>query len=115
MGILWETSFGAFLVLTVLLGGGGAWMTGRAIARGWKPIGILFFYMALLTCGIRFLQFALFHGTLLSVHYWIVTYIIYLIASLAGWRYTRTLQMTTQYSWLYERSGPFSWREKVGA
>ncbi|MQT11896.1 hypothetical protein F0357_04255 [Rhizobiales bacterium Sp-1] len=114
MGLLWETSFGAFLVLTVLLGGGGAWMTGRAIARGWSPLPHLVVYMALLACGIRFLQFALFQGTLLSIHYWIVTFVIYLIVGFAGWRHKRTGQMTTQYRWIYERTGPFTWRERAG-
>ena len=115
MGILWQNSFVAFLVLTVLLGGGGAWMTGRAVARSWSAVRILFVYMALLACGIRFLQFSLFGDGLLSLHYWLVTYAIYLIISFAGWRYTRTLQMVTQYRWLYERSGPFSWRDRARA
>jgi hypothetical protein len=31
-----------------------------------------------------------------------------------GYRYVRARQMTTQYRWLYERTGPFSWRERPG-
>ena len=33
----------------------------------------------------------------------------------AGWRYRRAMQMTTQYRWLYERTGPFGWRERSKA
>jgi hypothetical protein len=29
-----------------------------------------------------------------------------------GYRYTRTNQMVTQYSWLYEKVSPLSWRPK---
>jgi hypothetical protein len=28
-----------------------------------------------------------------------------------GYRFTRARQMTSQYRWLYERTGPFTWRE----
>jgi hypothetical protein len=29
-----------------------------------------------------------------------------------GYRITRTQQMTQKYPWLYEKSGPLSWRQK---
>ena len=32
-----------------------------------------------------------------------------------GYRVTRAGQMTTRYSWLYKRSGPFSWRPRPAA
>jgi hypothetical protein len=32
-----------------------------------------------------------------------------------AYRYIRTRQMTRQYSWLYERTGLLSWREKAQA
>ena len=38
-----------------------------------------------------------------------------LVIAFAGWRYMRATQMTTQYRWLYERSGPFAWRTRSGA
>jgi hypothetical protein len=31
---------------------------------------------------------------------------------LLGYRIKRTSQMTTQYSWLYERTGLLTWRER---
>ena len=114
MGILYQTSFGVFLVLLCGLGGGAAWMTGRACANTWRPLYVLFWFVFLLSLAIRFLTFALFDGTLLSVHYLVVDYVILLAFGLAGWRYTRTSQMTTQYVWLYEKTSPFSWRLKTG-
>ena len=38
MGILWDTSFPTFLMLTVVIGGAAAYMTGRALAAHWRPI-----------------------------------------------------------------------------
>jgi len=114
MGILYQTNLGVFLILVCCLGGGAAWMTGRACANTWRPLYVLFWFVFLLTLAIRFLTFALFEGTLLSVHYLIVDYVILLAIGLAGWRYTRTNQMTTQYVWLYEKTSPFSWRLKQG-
>ena len=35
-----------------------------------------------------------------------------LIIGSLGYRITRAHQMTTQYAWLYERTGPMSWRPR---
>lgn len=43
-----------FLVLTVILGGGAAFLAGRGLARSWKPLRRIFFYMALLAAAVRF-------------------------------------------------------------
>jgi len=115
MGILWEHSFGVFVLLQLVLGGGAAWMAGRAVARTWKPLRVLVAYAALLACAVRFLDYALFEGSLLSVHYWIVAFALTLLAALGGWRVTRTTQMVSQYRWLYERTGPFTWRDKAAS
>lgn len=115
MGILYETNIGVFLLLVCALGGGAAWMTGRACANTWRPLVTLFWFIFLASLAIRFLTFALFEGTLLSVHYLLVDYAVLLVIGLAGWRYTRTNQMTTQYVWLYEKTSPFGWRLRDGA
>jgi hypothetical protein len=70
--------------------------------------------MLLLACAVRFFHFALFEGTLLSLHYYVVDALVLIGISLLGYRLTRVRQMVTQYRWLYERSGPFFWREKKG-
>ena len=40
---------------------------------------------------------------------------ILLISGLLGFRFKRASQMTTQYRWIYERTGPFTWRERTAA
>jgi hypothetical protein len=36
------------------------------------------------------------------------------LVALAAHRLTMTQKMTTQYPWIYERTGPFGWRERQG-
>lgn len=110
-GILYEeSSFATFLFVTLILGGAGAWMTGRACALTWRPYPMLLFYLLVLSFAVRFIHFSLFEATLLSLHYWVVDAAFCLLIGSIGYRYTRTNQMTTQYYWLYAKSGPFSWR-----
>lgn len=113
MGIIWENSFGVFLLVTVVLGGGAAWMAGRAMALKWRPFAMVVLYMLLLAGAARFLHFSLFGGTLLSAHYYLVDAAILLALAMLGYRFTRATQMVTQYRWLFERSGPFAWKEKA--
>jgi hypothetical protein len=101
-----------FIFVTLVLGGGAAWMTGRAVALGWDPLPKLIFYLLLLALAVRFVHHALFGGSMFSLHYYVVDAIILLVIGLVGFRYTRTSQMVTQYRWLYERSGLFAWRER---
>jgi hypothetical protein len=112
--MLWEVSFGTFLLVTVFLGGGAAWMAGRAIANTWKPRSQIVIYMILLSAGVRFLHFALFEGTLLSFHFYFVDLIVLLIICGLGFQFTRTNQMVDQYHWLYEKVSPLSWKERKG-
>jgi hypothetical protein len=112
MSWLSDDAPGVFLVLTVLIGGGAAFLSGRGLARSWKPFWRVFFYMALLAAAIRFFHYALFDGTLLSVYYYLVTYAVLLGAACLGFRMMRTTQMVTQYRWLYQRTSPLTWRER---
>jgi hypothetical protein len=112
-GILYEEqSFWLFALVTCLMGGWAAWMTGRAIAITWRPVWQCVAAMLVLAALVRFFHYALFHGTLRSLHYYLVDAAVVLAIGLLGYRYTRATQMTTQYRWLYERTGPLSWREK---
>ena len=61
-----ENSFGVFLLVTLVLGGGTAWLSGRAIAQTWRPWWSVVAYMLVLGAIVRFFHFALFGGTLLS-------------------------------------------------
>lgn len=110
--LIWEVSFWEFLFVTVLLGGGAAYLTGRATAITWMTNGKLILYMCLLTLAVRFIHFALFEGTLLSVYYYIVDLIVLLIIAFAGRRLMRAGQMATQYGFTFERLGAFGWKRR---
>jgi hypothetical protein len=112
-GILYEEpSFWLFALVTVMMGGWAAWMTGRAMAMTWQPFPLTVLYFLLLAAAVRFIHYALFEGTLLSAHYYLVDAAVVTAVGLLGYRVTRARQMTTQYRWLYERTGPLTWREK---
>jgi hypothetical protein len=115
MGVLWENSFGVFLFMTIFLGGGAAWLSGRAIALTWRPVWQVVVYMFLVAAAVRFLYYGLFEGSLLSLHYYVVNLVILLIIAGLGFRITRVRQMVSQYPWLYERAGPFGWKKRAGA
>jgi hypothetical protein len=102
-----------FIVFTLILGGGAAFLAGRALAIGWRSPILLVFYMVLFTCGLRFLDYALFESHLLSLKYFITHGLIVMALAFLGYRLKRVSQMITQYPWLYERSGPFGWQNKT--
>jgi hypothetical protein len=115
-GILYEEpSFWLFALVTVVLGGWAAWMTGRAFALTWRSPGQAVASLLLLAWAVRFIHYALFEGTLLSLRYYLVDAAVVVAIGLIGYRYTRARQMTTQYRWLYERTGPLSWRARAKA
>lgn len=112
-GILYEEpSVWQFFIVTCLLGGWAAWMTGKACAQTWRPYIALVVYLLALGLAVRFLHHALFEGTMLSARYYIVDTIVLLILGTLGYRYTRTNQMVSQYNWLFERTSPLSWKAK---
>lgn len=110
--LIWEEGPGAFLLVSVALGGGSAWMTGRAIARGWEPLLKLVGYLLLLACAVRFIHFALFAGSLLSLRYYLVDFVILMACGYLAWKFTRAGQMAGQYSFEFQRSGPLGWSRK---
>ncbi len=95
-----EDSVGVFLLVTVLLGGGAAWLAGRAIAQTWRPWWSVIAYMLILGLAIRFFHFALFGGTLLSPYYYAVDTAVALVFACLGFRITRLAQMRRQYGFL---------------
>jgi hypothetical protein len=112
MNSVFGASAASFLGLTVLLFGGAALATGRALARGWRPVWQPALYAMLLAAGDRFLLYALFDGELLSPYGYTLAALILLLLALLGYRLTRVRQMVQQYPWLYEAAGPFAWRER---
>ena len=110
-GILYEEpSFWLFLLVTVIMGGWAAWMTGRAIAITWRPFWNLRRLSPDPGGGRPVHPFRAVRGTLMSIQLLSrSTPSSLLIIGTLGFRYYRARQMTTQYRWLYERTGPFSW------
>jgi hypothetical protein len=112
MNFVVEHSFWNFLFMTVIIAGGAAFMAGRALAIKWRPIWMPLFYMIPMAAALRFFHYALFGDTLLTLHYFLVDYAVLALATLTGYRLMRTRQMTRQYPWLYERTGPLSWKPR---
>ncbi|GBF25629.1 hypothetical protein MnTg02_00661 [bacterium MnTg02] len=112
MSLLVEESLTVFFILTILIAGGAAWMSGRALALGWRPYWNVLIYMTLLGLADRFFHWALFEGTLLSLHYYIVDAAVLVAIASLSYRITRTHQMVTQYRWLYRRTSPLSWTNR---
>jgi hypothetical protein len=65
--------------------------------------------MLILGATVRFMHFALFEGTLLSLQFYLVDTIVCLIVGFLGFRATRVGQMTTQYRWINGRAGFLRW------
>lgn len=108
-----EGSFGVFVLVTIVMGGGAAYLAGRAIAytwRAWWHVGV---YMLILAAAVRFIHFALFEGTLLAPHYYLVDLVFCLIFGFLGYRTTRVRQMVSQYRWIYAAAGPLSWTARA--
>lgn len=108
-----EQSLGIFLLLTFALGGGAAWLAGRASALAWRPWWQLAGFMLILGAAVRFMHFALFEDKLLSLHYYLVDAGVCLLFGLVSYRRMRVEQMVTRYGWINERSGMLSWRSRA--
>lgn len=99
-----EDSFGVFLLVTVILGGGCAWLAARAVAQTWRPWWQVMLYMLVLGFAVRFIHYALFDGTLTSPYYYAVDTAILTVIAIAGFRSTRRRQMARQYGFLVRPS-----------
>lgn len=118
---IWEVSLADFLLVTVFLGGGAAWLTGRATALTWSSWSVLVVYIVLLTAATRFIHFSLFHGSFYlpfgslpaALYFSLVDFVILMAAAAAGRQLKRAAQMRTQYGFLFHASGPFGWRERA--
>ena len=93
-----EGSFGVFLLVTVILGGGAAALAGRAIAVTWRPWWQIVLYVMILGGAVRFIHFALFGGTLLSPHYYAVDTALCLASGLVGFQAARAAALTAPTS-----------------
>ena len=126
MGVIYEKSLWAFLFVTVLAGGGAAYMVGRAAAKTWNPFWHAVLQVIALAAAVRFLHWGLFsgaaleswrqaQGTLLSLHYYLVDAAILSVLAGLGFGRQRTVQMLRQYNWLTVQTSPLSWRRRNDA
>lgn len=87
-------------------------LTGMALARNWHPAWQALPYGLLLTCGARFLGYALASGELLSLAGFLVDAVILVAVILVVHRIVQARKMVSQYPWLYESAGLFNWRDR---
>jgi hypothetical protein len=107
-----EDSFGVFVLVTLILGGGAAALAGRAVAATWRPWWQVVIYSLILGLAVRFIHFSLFYGTLLSPHYYVIDAACCLVFACLGFRSARAAQMVGQYYWINEPNGPLRWRHR---
>jgi hypothetical protein len=108
-----DKSIWVYILLTLIIGGGAAILMGRSFAQNWRSATIVVIASLGLALGVRFLHFALFQEPLLTPVGYAVDALTMIALSLFGFRWRRTQQMTSQYYWLYERTGLLTWRDKA--
>jgi hypothetical protein len=99
-GYLLDEDSIVFLLVSVIFGGGCAWLAARAIAQTWRPWWHLVLYMLILGLAVRFLHYALFGRALIEPYYYAIDTAILIAIALAGYRSTRRYQMARQYGFL---------------
>ncbi|HEY7663544.1 MAG TPA: hypothetical protein VH934_10525 [Xanthobacteraceae bacterium] len=107
-----EHSLEVFVLVSVVMGGGAAWLAGRAIASTWRLWWHVVLYMLPLALAVRFIHFALFDSKFLSLHYYLVDYAVCLTLGMLGFRVQRVTQMVTRYAWINERTSLLRWRRR---
>lgn len=95
-----------FILVTVILGGSAAFISGRAIAQTWRPFWHIPLYMLLLAACVRFFHYALFWEVLGSAQNYVVDLAVLLALAMLGHRLTRSRQMQTQYGWTSGQQQP---------
>jgi hypothetical protein len=58
-------------------------------------------------------HFVLFECVLFSIPSYFADMLYLLAVGSVAFRFTRARRMVSQYHWLYERTGPLTWRERV--
>ncbi len=111
LAALLGTTPSVFIGLTVILVGGAAILTGRAVANNWKPAWQVVAACFGLALANRFLTYALFQGELLSILGLLVSFLVLTAMGLAAWRMTQVAKFVGQYPWRYRRTSPFAYEE----
>jgi hypothetical protein len=105
-------SFAMVLVFNFILVGPASFAAGHGSALTWRPWPQLVGYAALLSAALRFFDYALAGGDLLSVGGFALGWAVQLAIAGFAYRLTRVRQMVRQYPWLYARKGLLGWEER---
>lgn len=105
-------SWAEFIFLTLGFFGWLGFMAASSLGQLWRPVWLIIPYGLSLAAACRVLEMMLFQGEVLSLRGFLVTAVYLLTVMLLSYRAAATKMMVTQYPWLYERAGPFGWREK---
>lgn len=95
---------------TVAIAGGASWLSGRALALGWRPAWSVIPTAVGLALADRFFVWALFAGEFYPLVGTLAEFATVLVLGSIAHRYTLARRMVRQYPWLYERSSPLNWR-----
>jgi hypothetical protein len=120
------TSLSVFIGVTIVIGGGAAFMMGQAIAQSWHPWYHNILYGFMLALASQFLSYALFDGAFVvaalvsseappfgtALAGYLMNVAVLVLVALFAFRITRVRMMTSQYPWLYERAGLFGWQSR---
>jgi hypothetical protein len=110
MDAVTDTGLAAFLVIVVAIGGTGATLTARAVARAWLPWWRVALWTVPLAAGVRGVECALSGASLAALRFYLIDLAILLVVALLAHRRARARQMVERYGWLYRPAGPFGWR-----
>lgn len=87
-----------FLLVTIIMGGGTAYVTGKSIAETWRPMWHALGYALIAALAVRFIHFALFEEVLVSLRNYAIDSLVLMAAAIAGYSLTRRRQMVSQYA-----------------
>jgi hypothetical protein len=100
-----------FGILTVVVFGFAAFMMGRALADTWRPSWQNLVYGVLLGIANRLFQNFLCGNDPINLVAYVIGTAVLVGFAVTAFRATQAHKMVMQYPWLYERTGPFSWRK----
>jgi len=112
---IYEDTLFHFVLVTLIMGGWAAWMTGKACGSAWSRYPTLFIYLTLLTCAIRFLHQAPFGGNMFSPYHFVVDFIVIQVIGWLSYRLKVANQMASRYGWMFQKSGALSWTARSDA
>ena len=100
------------LLFNLVLFGPASFASGQAVGSTWRPWRQLVPYAALLSAGLRFFDYALADGELLSIGGFLLGWLVQFAIAGFAYRLIQVRQMIRQYPWLYQRKGLLGWEER---